>query len=81
VRQVFVGAVLVVAVTAALIEAHSHSPYNCVGLEGCNTARQGRALSLTAYDLLRIGAWALVIVGALLIVTGLVRHWGSQARR
>jgi hypothetical protein len=32
-------------------------------------------LSHTPYDLLRIGAWALVIVGGLLVVTGLIRYW------
>ena len=37
-------------------------------------------LSHTAYDLLRIGAWALVIFGAVLVVTGLIRCWTSQAR-
>src|ERR1700730_7732375 len=30
-----------------------------------------------AYDLLRIGAWALVIVGALLIVVGLIGYCGG----
>ena len=38
-------------------------------------------LTQTPYDLLRIGAWALVIVGALFVVTGLIRYWGAQARR
>jgi len=81
-RQIFGGAVLVVAGIAAFIEAHSHPPE----LEGrCRTG--GRAcpvedfsnvhigLSQTAYDLLRIGAWALMIVGGLLVLTGLIRYW------
>jgi hypothetical protein len=29
----------------------------------------------TAYDLLRIGAWALVILGALTLIVGLIRYW------
>jgi hypothetical protein len=37
-------------------------------------------LSHTAYDLVRIDGWALVIVGALLVVTGLRRYWGTQTR-
>jgi hypothetical protein len=49
-------------------------------------ARHGRVvldsgLSPTAYDLLRVGAWALVIVGGLLVVTGVIRYWASQTRR
>jgi hypothetical protein len=40
-----------------------------------------RGRSPTAYGLLRIGAWALVIVCALLVVTGLIRYWAAQARR
>ena len=35
-------------------------------------------LSQTAYDLLRVGAWALVIVGGLLVIVGLIRV--AQAR-
>jgi hypothetical protein len=38
-------------------------------------------LSQTPYDLLRIGAWALVIVGALVIVTGLIGYRAAQTRR
>jgi hypothetical protein len=37
-------------------------------------------LSHSAYDLLRIGAWALVIIGALLVVMGLTRYWRAQAQ-
>jgi hypothetical protein len=80
-RQVFAGAVLAVAGVAAFIEAHSHRPitqYVCPnGSEECKAAKlfaHHHGLSQTAYDLLRIGAWALVIVGALVIVTGLMRY-------
>ena len=37
-------------------------------------------LSNTAYDLLRIGAWALVIFGALLIAVGLIAYRAKQAK-
>src|SRR5690349_15513158 len=66
VRQVFGGAVLVIAGIAAFIEAHSHPPQlesRCRGggkacpLEDFTSVHTG--LSQTAYDLLRIGAWAL----------------------
>jgi hypothetical protein len=75
-RQVFIGAVLVIAGIAAFIEAHTHRPF----VEGEGFAREHEAshLSHGAYDLLRIGGWALVIVGGLLVVTGLIRYWGTQ---
>ena len=83
-RQVFVGAVLTIAGIAAFIEAHSHPP------EVESRCRRGGevcpleefihvhvGLSQTAYDLLRIGAWALMIIGGLLVITGLIRYWGQ----
>jgi uncharacterized membrane protein HdeD (DUF308 family) len=87
-RQVFVGAALVIAGIAAFIEAYSHPPElesrcrtggKACPLEAFSAVHIG--LSKTAYDLLRIGAWALVIVGVLLVVTGLIAYWGAQARR
>jgi hypothetical protein len=47
------------------------------GEEACH---QASGLSQTVYDLLRIGGWALVIVGALVVVTGLIRYWRAQPR-
>jgi hypothetical protein len=80
-RRVFGGAVLVIAGIAAFIEAHSHAPRPekvCGLAEGCvSSAASG--LSQTAYDLLRIGGWALVIIGGLLVVTGLIRYWRAQS--
>jgi hypothetical protein len=75
---------LVIAGIAAFVEASSHpTEYICtprgeVG-ETC-TGHYLRAghLTQTPYDLLRIGAWALVIFGGLLVVTGLIRYWRSQ---
>ena len=37
-------------------------------------------ISPTAHDLLHIGAWALVILGALTIVLGLIRYWTAAHR-
>ena len=88
-RQVFGGAVLVIAGIAAFIEAHSYRPmYRCEavgsGFGGsCTTAGhnlQAGNLGQMPYDLLRIGAWALAVVGGLLVVTGLIRYW-AEARR
>jgi hypothetical protein len=83
-RRVFVGAAVVVAGIAAFIEAHSHLPESesrCPHsgeLECVVSVKVHVGLSPTAYDLLRIGAWALVIVGGLLIVVGLIGYWGAQ---
>jgi hypothetical protein len=86
-RRVFAGAARMVAGIAAFIEASSHHAtartVNEYGLEGQHITVQHAAsgLSQTAYDLLRIGAWALVIVGALVIVTGLIGYRAAQTRR
>lgn len=79
--RAFGGAILVIAGIAAFIEAGSHAPgVEClreVTEPGDHTCLQSQAtgLSHTAYDLLRIGAWALVIIGALLVIVGLIGYW------
>ena len=79
-RQVF-GVTLVIAGIAAFIAAERHK--SLVLSPSLGTSFGGvaihRGLSPTAYDLLRIGAWALVIVGGLLVVMGLIRYWRAQA--
>jgi uncharacterized membrane protein HdeD (DUF308 family) len=86
-RQILAGAVLVIAGIAAFIEASSHRPEVRHGIPRFSRGQvlgylaltgPSRGLSQTAYDLLRIGAWALVIVGGLLVITGLIRYWSSQ---
>lgn len=83
-RRVFGGAALVILGIAAFIEAHSHAPVNILACryhrEECGLGGESRyeihlGLSQTAYDLLRIGAWALVIVGGLLVIVGLIDRW------
>jgi uncharacterized protein YjeT (DUF2065 family) len=92
--RVFSGAVLVVAGIAAMIEAHSRytkayttrdfrsealAPEASAGTGHYETVRHAASgLSQNAYDALRIGGWALVIVGALLAVTGLIRYSAMQ---
>jgi hypothetical protein len=90
--RVFAGAALVIAGIAAFIEGHSHRPVAATTLSTSPRLREAEerigevphaatGLSQTAYDLLRIGAWALVIVGGLLVVTGLMRYWAVQRER
>jgi hypothetical protein len=81
-RHAFGGATLVIAGIAAFIEAHSHAPVYTCGRRGCEEEaprylEHGR-LHQGTYDLLRIGAWTLVIFGALLIIMGLIRYWATQ---
>jgi hypothetical protein len=85
--RVFVGAALVIAGIAAFIEAHSNAPETesrCsveTHFRGCPLDRLyvvHVGLSRTAYDLLRIGGWALVIVGGALMVMGFIRYWRTQ---
>jgi hypothetical protein len=84
--RIFGGALLIVAGIAAFIEASSHAPElqsRCrtggasaeeVGCPIENYVRVHVGLSQTAYDLLRIGGWALVIFGTLLLVVGLIAY-------
>jgi hypothetical protein len=89
--RVYGGAIAVIAGIAAFIEAHSNHPVAAY-TPAPRSALQAReelagiiargatpasGLSPTAYDLLRIGAWALVILGALTVVLGLIRYWTS----
>jgi uncharacterized membrane protein HdeD (DUF308 family) len=84
-RQIYGGAILVIAGIAALIEAYSHKPAmapafpriytSAGGTDEITVAVPSGGLSQTAYDLLRIGAWALVILGAVTLVLGLILYW------
>jgi hypothetical protein len=74
------GAVAVIAGIAAFIEAHSHKPVEQVSEEyvrggPAHIIQPALGLSPTAYDLIRIGAWALVILGGLTVALGLIRYW------
>ena len=90
--RIFGGAVLIVAGIAGFIEAHSHRPVPAV-VTRARALRERRldeigvpfhkamsGLSQTAYDLLRIGAWALLVIGVLLSLVGLVAYMRREAR-
>jgi uncharacterized membrane protein HdeD (DUF308 family) len=80
--RAFIGAVLVVAGIATFIEAHSHHPQtlaHCADESGTLPCLEPDGfvhvgLSQTGYDLLRIGGWALIIIGALLVIVGLIAY-------
>jgi uncharacterized membrane protein HdeD (DUF308 family) len=81
------GAVAVVVGIVALIEAYSNSPHPPphvpVDFKGPNVLgvlvlrRPVSGWSQTAYDLVRIGGWALILLGAVTVVVGLVSYWRS----
>jgi len=75
--RVYGGALMVIAGIAGFIEAHSHAPEVIYARSGGDEygRRVHVGLSQTAYDLLRIGAWALVILGAVTLIVGLIRLW------
>lgn len=83
-RHAFAGATLVIGGIAAFIETHSHAPEYTCGTRSCEEdAAQHLVhghLQQSTYDLLRIGAWALVIFGTLLIIMGLIHYWATQQR-
>jgi uncharacterized membrane protein HdeD (DUF308 family) len=89
--RVYGGALMVIAGIATFIETHSHRPKSARTLEQYDaitrsqlaqqgvTPRPASGLSPDTYDLLRIGAWALVILGVLTIVLGLIRYYRTAA--
>lgn len=88
--RVYVGAVMVIAGIAAFIEAHGHRPqspprlpdFKDVDVLG-TIALYGHssAWSQTVYDLVRIGAWVLVTLGAVTILFGVVANRREKALR
>ena len=81
------GAVLMIGGIAAFIAAQSPRPithYVCPsGSEDCKDVKlfaHHHGLSHTAYDVLGIGAWALIIGGALLVIVRLIGYWARVKR-
>lgn len=76
--RVYGGAILIIGGVAAFIDAHRHIPVSARRPEvGVITPASG--LSHTAYDLLRIGGWALVILGGVTVALGLIRYATATA--
>jgi hypothetical protein len=84
--RIYGGVLLVVAGITALIEAHNNRPLRAElvvtspGHPVLHVPLRPGGLSDTAYDLLRIGGWALAILGALLVIVGLIRYRQMQRR-
>jgi heme/copper-type cytochrome/quinol oxidase subunit 1 len=76
--KVYGGGLALVAGITAFFEAHSHRPVPAgVRMPGWTSyapLRTAARLSQTSYDLVRIGAWALVILGAVTVVLRLAGY-------
>jgi hypothetical protein len=89
-RQIFSGAALLVAALALAAVAQANKPVDSTRAvyppgPGSGETRFGpvipaSGLSHTAYDVLRVSIWALLIFGALLIIVGLMKY-RAQLRR
>lgn len=67
-----------VAGIAGLIEANHYRPLPAgYFLSGVGAPSR---LSETAFDLLRIGGWALIVCGGLLAIVGLIRFYAAHIR-
>lgn len=71
--RVYAGAIPIIGGIAVFIEAHRNMPVPAQR-PGIGLVTPASGLSTTAYDLLRIGGWALVIVGVLTVILGLIRY-------
>jgi hypothetical protein len=94
--RVYGGALMVVAGIAAFVEAHRNMPVAATTGTAPESAlaraefrtygavagpKPASGLSPTAYDLLGIGAWAPVVLGAITVVLGLVRYAAAARPR
>jgi hypothetical protein len=70
--KVFGGGCLMVAGFVAGAVARRHKPI------GATRYHLASGLSHTGYDVLVVGAWALIIFGFLLAAIGLIRYWATQ---
>jgi len=68
------GAILIICGVAAFIEAHRHIPVPTRQPTEAGLITPASGLSPTAYDLLRLGGWALVILGTITVIVGLIRY-------
>ena len=71
---------MMMAGIATLVEAHSHRPAWTAKYSRAGFLEPASGLPRTAYDLLRIGGWVVIIVGALLVITGLITYTRRRTR-
>ena len=76
------GAALLIAAVAGFVVVPEHAPqFVCGGFGEVTSSDQCAGWSRTAYDVAKIATWALLIVGALLVVMGLIRYARPEVAR
>lgn len=75
---IFGAGLVMVAGIAGLIEANRYRPLPAGYF--LSSAGAPSRLSETAFDLLRIGGWALIVFGGLLAIVGLIRFYAAHIR-
>jgi hypothetical protein len=71
--RAYSGVILIIGGIAAFIEADRHIPVPSRH-PGIGVIIPASGLSDTAYDLVRLGGWALVILGAVSVIASLIRY-------
>lgn len=68
------GAALLIAAVVGFVVVPENAPRSVCGGFGEATGPQCAGWSRTAYDVAKIATWALLIVGALIVLMGLIRY-------
>lgn len=71
---IIIGTLLLIAAVAGFVIVPEHKPQFVCGGFGAEGGPQCAGWSRTAYDAARIGSWALLILGGLLVVVGLINY-------
>lgn len=79
-----VGALMLIGAVAGFIIVPEYKPVPAgtpFDFRGYTlTSQVAIGLSQTAYDALRITTWALVIVGVIVVLVGVIRYWRASGR-
>jgi len=84
VGAVALGAVLLIAAVVGFVIVPEHKPHTVTSVAGgfeCLSNCTTVGWSQTMYDVALIATWAVLIVGALLVVMGLIRYARPEVAR
>ena len=73
--RLYAGAALFVAGVGAFIADYRNRPQpTLISFDNETQAHLVKGLSPTAYDLIHVAGWALIVAGVLLMIMGLIRY-------
>jgi hypothetical protein len=72
--RIYGGAIAFIAGVSAFIVDYRNRPQRILGEVSEGHASLVSGLTPTAYDLLHVAGWALIVVGVLLMIMGLIRY-------